>query len=313
MEAERMPQEVLELMQASDQTAPTFSEAQSPAGALATIRHLDERRAKLIAQAFPPIPTLNGQGFVRLVDFMGSDARIVQAARVSYGAGTKTVREDAGLINYLIRNDHASPVEMPVVLVHQKMPIFIARQLFRHRTHSANEESARYSEVRDDFWAPYARDLRGQDKGKNKQAGTGEVSEPGGLAFEIRAANARSFQVYGNLLKAGVCREQARAVLPVSTMTQFYWQMNLRNWLHLCHLRADSHAQKEAQEYAEAYLSILETLYPATLAAWREHVQGAVKLSKSEAAALASWAERHDMMAYEGPELESALSKLGLV
>lgn len=205
-------------------------------------------------------------GFVRLVDHYGDDSRIVQAARVSYGAGTKTLREDNKLIHYLMRNQHMSPFEMVDFTFHIKAPIFIARQWFRHRTASVNEISARYSVMADQFYVPVAR----KQSPTNKQGSGGPVDNPQRCHDLYNQAYSAAYAAYSALLEEGVSREQARLVLPVGLYTEFYWKQNLRNLLHLLHLRLDGHAQDEAQQYAQAILGIIEPVVPVTVAAWRQ-------------------------------------------
>ncbi len=207
-------------------------------------------------------------GFVRLVDDYGSDARIVQAARVSYGDGTKTVREDAKLIDYLMRNQHMSPFEMVDFTFHIKAPIFVARQWFRHRTASVNEVSARYSVLPDQYYTPspvLSQAIR------NKQ-GSGEPIEQQHEALEqYAAAYEAATTAYNSLLALGVSREQARLVLPVGIYTEFYWKQNLRNLLHFLQLRLDSHAQAEIRAYAQVILAMIEPIVPLSVDAWRRY------------------------------------------
>lgn len=208
-------------------------------------------------------------GFVRLVDHYGSDSRIVQAARVSYGAGTKTVREDSKLIHYLMRNRHMSPFEMVDFIFHIKAPIFIARQWFRHRTASVNEISARYSVMADQFYVP---EVARKQSATNKQSSGEHVDDPQRCEDLYQQAYSAAYSAYTALLEEGVSREQARLVLPVGLYTEFYWKQNLRNLLHLLHLRLDSHAQDEAQQYAQAVLTLIEPIAPVTVEAWRQYV-----------------------------------------
>lgn len=237
------------------------------------------------------------KGFVRLVDHMGSDAAIVQAARVSYGAGTKTVREDARLIDYLMKNQHMSPFEMCEVKLHIKAPIFIARQWMRHRTAAVNEVSARYSVMRDEFYIP--REIRGQGK-SNRQVGDGTLSpQLADAAFEVFESSAdEGYRDYGALLQAGVAREQARMVLPTSLYTEFYWKIDLRNLLNFLALRLDWHAQQEIRDYAEAIYDLTQPLFPATFHSWSNHVRYAVSLSHEEVTGLlASMDGAYDVIA----------------
>jgi thymidylate synthase (FAD) len=189
------------------------------------------------------IPVLD-HGFVRLVDYLGGDERIVSAARVSYGDGTKTVREDRALIDYLLRHAHTSPFEQVVLTFHVKMPIFVARQWIRHRTARLNEVSGRYSVMADEFYLPSPEDLRVQSS-SNRQ-GRGPESLPEAEAESIlgalREGRVRSYEAYESLLAAGVAREIARIDLPVSLYTQMYWQIDLHNLFHFLRLRLDAHA-----------------------------------------------------------------------
>lgn len=203
------------------------------------------------------------KGFVRLVDSMGNDSSIVQAARVSYADGTKTLREDEKLIDYLIRNDHLTPLEMVEFKFHIKCPIFVARQMFRHRTASINEVSARYSIMKDEFYIPELSRMQKQST-KNKQGSEGELSEEAqrkclGI---IRVASQNAYAHYEQLLKAGLSRELARMVLPVNLYTEFYWKIDLRNLLNFIRLRSDSHAQKEIVDYSNNLLRIVKTVAP---------------------------------------------------
>ncbi len=240
------------------------------------------------------IPVLD-KGFVRLVGYMVDlvdtepegfddhfehtgfrvphghtlDAQIVRAARVSYGKGTKTIREDEKLIRYLLKHEHWSPFEMVEFKFHVKAPIFVARQWFRHRTASVNEVSARYSVVEDEYYVPEY--WRLQDT-KNKQGSVGRLDElTNAYATDAYTeAVEMAFKAYEALLNAGVAREMARMVLPVSVYTQFYWKQDLRNLLHFLRLRLDPHAQWEIRQYAEAILQLIEPLVPVTVRAWKE-------------------------------------------
>jgi len=199
------------------------------------------------------------------------DSQIVRAARVSYGAGTKTLRDDEKLIRYLIKHEHWSPFEMVEFKFHVKAPIFVARQWFRHRTASVNEISGRYSVIEDEFYIPEK--WRLQDT-KNRQGSLGELDP---LANEYATdayteALEYAYKAYEALLSAGVAREMARMVLPLCTYTQFYWKQDLRNLLHFLKLRLDNHAQWEIRQYAEAILQLIEPLVPVTMRAWREIV-----------------------------------------
>lgn len=230
------------------------------------------------------IPVLD-RGFVRLVDYMGGDARIVQAARVSYGDGTKTVRQDRALIDYLLRNRHTSPFEQVVLTFHLKMPIFVARQWLRHRTARLNEISGRYSVMRDEFYVPEAETVRLQSE-VNRQGG-GAAVEPE-LAAEVTGALAEgqrtSYREYEALLDAGVARELARVNLPVALYTELYWQMDLSNLFHFLRLRMDWHAQYEIRAYGDAIAGVVRAVAPLAYEAFEEHILHGANLSRTELA-----------------------------
>src|SRR5690606_5525384 len=200
-----------------------------------------------------PIPVLD-HGFVRLVDYLGGDDRIVQAARVSYGQGTKTVREDAALIDYLLRHQHTSPFEQVIFTFHVKMPIFVARQWIRHRTARLNEISGRYSVMRDEFYVPRRHEVRLQSKA-NKQGGDDREVPPELQEHVLRViaeGQARAYEDYEGLLEHDVARELARINLPLSLYTEMYWQIDLNNLFHFLRLRHDWHAQYEIPAYGDA-------------------------------------------------------------
>lgn len=212
-------------------------------------------------------PALN-KGFVRVIDYMGNDAAIVQAARVSYGTGTKTVREDEGLIRYLMRNNHTTPFEMCEIKLHCKMPIFVARQWVRHRTANINEYSARYSILDNDYYLPEA--FYSQDT-KNRQGSTQEIaSESDHMIDEVEKHSSQAYALYEKLMKCGSSRELARMVLSVNFYTQWYWKIDLHNLLHFLDLRCDSHAQSEIRAYANTIANIVGIWVPITHKAWRE-------------------------------------------
>lgn len=228
------------------------------------------------------------KGFVRLVDYMGSDDRIVQAARVSYGSGTKSFRQDEGLIRYLLRNEHTSPFEQVVLTFHTKMPIFVARQWVRHRTARLNEISGRYSVMKDEFYLPDADKVSLQSE-DNKQGRSNEVVDPAQVT-EIRAqleqGQRTAFSTYQQLIDGGVARELARINLPLSLYTEWYWQIDLHNLFHFLRLRLDAHAQYEIRVYAEVMLEIAKAVCPVATAAFEEHRRGAVTFSAREFAAV---------------------------
>ncbi|MDR1627013.1 MAG: FAD-dependent thymidylate synthase [Spirochaetia bacterium] len=227
------------------------------------------------------------KGFVRLVDYLGGDERIVQAARVSYGKGTKSYREDRGLISYLLRNRHTSPFEQVVFTFHVKLPVFVARQWVRHRTARLNEISGRYSVMKDEFYVPAAGDLAAQST-DNRQGRGGEALSPEKAAEVLDilvSGQKRTYAEYERLL-GSVAREIARINLPLSFYTEWYWQIDLHNLLHFLRLRLDAHAQKEIRLYAEVLYGIAKKVCPLALEAFEEHEKGAVVFSAKEFAAL---------------------------
>jgi thymidylate synthase (FAD) len=235
---------------------------------------------------FEPLPVLD-QGFIRVVDYMGDDAAVVQAARVSYGKGTKQVSTDQGLINYLMRHRHTTPFEMCEIKLHVKLPIFVARQWIRHRTASVNEYSARYSVLDDGSYRPEIGQLAAQ-AAHNRQ-GRGEPLDAGmaeAVLGRLDTSAASAEATYRWLLgdapgEPGLSRELARMVLPLSAYTQWYWKIDLHNLLHFVALRADAHAQYEIRAYAEVLAGIIEKWVPVTAAAFRDHrVDGAALSGK---------------------------------
>jgi thymidylate synthase (FAD) len=233
-------------------------------------------------------------GFIRVVDLMGDDQAIVQAARVSYGRGTKTAREDRGLIRYLMRHWHTSPFEMCEIKLHVKAPLFVARQWLRHRTASVNEYSARYSVVPDEFYVPTGEVLAPQSSDK-KQGRADAVSHTAAEFIRKRLKDhvKTSYDLYEALLGGddtvggeGVARELARIALPLNTYTEFYWKIDLHNLLHFVRLRAHDHSQYEIRVYAEAILSIMERWVPFTYEAFVDYRLGGAQFSRLELAAL---------------------------
>ena len=223
-------------------------------------------------------------GFVRLVDVMGDDARIVQAARVSYGEGTKTIREDAALIDYLMRHAHTSPFEMVEFTVHLKMPLFVAAQHQRHRTASVNQISARYSEMPDEFYVPELDRIQAQST-TNKQGSEEGVSQSAKELFRYytEEAKERAYSVYQVQLKEhGIARELARINLPQNLYTEMYWKIDLHNLFHYLALRMDSHAQYEIRVYAKAMAAFVQLHCPVAYKAFVEHRLNAKRFSASE-------------------------------
>jgi len=218
---------------------------------------------------------------------MGSDAAIVEAARVSYQTGTKATRTDRALIRYLMRHKHTSPLEMCEVKLHIRAPIFVLRQWIRHRTAAVNEESGRYSEIREEFFAPALGDIGPQSR-DNKQGRTDgfTVEQQAAVQEIIEANNDFAYGQYRGLLAQDLARELARVVLPLTAYSSFYWKIDLHNLFHFLALRTDSHAQKEIRDYADAILEIIEPLFPYAVEAWRDYVQEAVTLSRMDLEAL---------------------------
>jgi len=234
-------------------------------------------------------------GFVRVIDYMGDDAAIVQAARVSYGAGTKRVRDDAGLINYLMRNWHTSPFEMCEIKLHVKLPIFVARQWIRHRTANVNEYSARYSILDREFYVPELEHVAVQSA-SNRQ-GRGEAVDPARarrVLDLLRRDAAQCYATYEELINdrghgkpadpeaPQLARELARIDLNLSYYTQWYWKVDLHNLFHFLSLRMDPHAQYEIRVYAEAIADIVRDWVPLAFEAFSDYRLGAATLSREE-------------------------------
>ncbi|MCO6467055.1 MAG: FAD-dependent thymidylate synthase [Bradyrhizobiaceae bacterium] len=230
------------------------------------------------------------KGFVRLVDVMGNDASIVQAARVSYGAGTKQVHEDRGLIRYLMRHLHTTPFEMVEFKFHVKLPIFVARQWIRHRTANVNEYSGRYSEMKDEFYVPELDQIRGQST-NNKQGRSDEPFAPDvaqKIADGMRASQEQQYAEYLGMLETGLAREIARINLPVSNYTEWYWKIDLHNLFHFLRLRIDAHAQYEIQVYGNAIAQIVKQYVPLAWEAFEDYLLHSERLSRLELKALAA-------------------------
>jgi thymidylate synthase (FAD) len=222
-------------------------------------------------------------GYVVLVDYMGGDAAIVQAARVSYGRGTKNVRDDRGLIRYLMRHRHTTPFEMVEFKFLVRLPIYVARQWVRHRTASLNEYSARYSVIPDEFDLPPAEDVR-QQSTVNRQ-GRGDALPPE-VVEEFRRDLDRlsraAYAVYTRALDAGVARETARLVLPLAYYTEWYWKIDLHNLLHFLSLRLDPHAQEEIRRYAAEIAAIVKVVCPIAYEAFEDFTLDGLQLSHRE-------------------------------
>ncbi|MDR1058978.1 MAG: FAD-dependent thymidylate synthase [Treponema sp.] len=252
------------------------------------------------------------KGFVRLVDYLGGDERVVQAARVSYGAGTKSYREDGGLIDYLLRNRHTSPFEQVILTFHVKLPIFVARQWVRHRTARITEISGRYSVMKDDFYVPAPEDVSPQST-DNKQGRSPEALEPP-RAEEVRAVLAegqrKSYADYTGLVEDGIARELARINLPLSLYTEWYWQIDLHNLFHFLELRLGPHAQREIRLYGEALFGITKKVAPRCCESFERHILGAVSFSREEFAELKRLVAGTGGAALQGKALERFNEKL---
>jgi thymidylate synthase (FAD) len=213
-------------------------------------------------------------GFVRVVDKMGSDNAIVQAARISYGHGTKHTSEDRALIRYLMRHNHITPFEMCEIKLHIKMPMFVARQWFRHRTANINEYSARYSLVEDEFYIPAKKDIALQSV--NNKQGRGETvleNQADEIINLLKEQSTLAYQAYKKMLDQGVARELARIILPQNMYTQFYWKCDLRNVMHLILLRSHHTAQFEIREYSNAIEEIIKEWVPYTHEAFVDYLK----------------------------------------
>ena len=240
---------------------------------------------------YRPLPVLD-HGFVRVIDYMGDDAAVVQAARVSYGRGTKKVQEDAGLIRYLLRHRHTTPFEMCEIKYHVKLPIFVARQWIRHRTANVNEYSARYSILDREFYLPAPEHLAAQSAANRQGRGSVLQGEAAAQALDIlKRDSEQSYDDYERLLneradgsvidegRQGLARELARMNLPVNFYTQWYWKCDLHNLLHFLMLRADPHAQYEIRAYAEVMLETVKRWVPLTCQAFEDYSRGGLQLS----------------------------------
>jgi thymidylate synthase (FAD) len=246
-------------------------------------------------------------GFVRLIDVMGDDDAIVQAARVSYGTGTKKVHEDRGLIRYLMRHLHTTPFEMVEFKFHIKLPIFVARQWIRHRTANVNEYSGRYSEMKDEFYVPEAAQIRPQSV-VNKQGRSDETLPPEqveSILSTLRGSQKRAYAEYEDMLSTGFARELARINLPVSNYTEWYWKIDLHNLFHFLKLRIDPHAQYEIRVYGEAMAAIVKQCVPLAWEAFEDYILNSVKFSKPELDVLRT-------MLTSIPTDETTLKELGL-
>ncbi|MEP3674486.1 FAD-dependent thymidylate synthase [Sulfitobacter sp.] len=228
-------------------------------------------------------------GFIRVIDYMGDDAAICQAARVSYGKGTKSVQNDEGLIRYLMRHWHSTPFEMCEIKLHVKLPVFVARQWIRHRTANVNEYSARYSILDREFYIPEASHINAQSVVNNQgRGGVLEGAEAARVLEILKSDSNRAYDNYEAMISEtgpdgepqdGLARELARMNLPANIYTQWYWKVDLHNLFHFLRLRADSHAQYEIRVYADAICKVVADWVPAAYSAFEDYRLGGATLS----------------------------------
>lgn len=247
----------------------------------------------------PRYKTIYNHGFVGLIDHMGSDADIADAARTSYGKGTKSVSDDRNLLRYLVRHKHTSPLEMAEVKFHLKLPIVVMRQLVRHRTANLNEYSGRYSEMSDEFYLPEFDYMQPQSQ-TNKQGRDGTISETSKYKIDavFRGVYDYCYTAYKKLLGdvpgledetgeyPGLSRELSRGVLPVNNYTECFWKIDLHNLFHFLRLRLDSHAQREIRDFANVMYSFVKELFPLASEAFEDYLLHAVTLSRMEIQAI---------------------------
>ena len=252
-----------------------------------TLRAVSEGMEAHLYRAHPVLD----HGFIRVIDYMGDDSAIVQAARVSYGAGTKHVQNDEGLIRYLMRHWHSTPFEMCEVKLHVKLPVFVARQWIRHRTANVNEYSARYSILDREFYIPAPEQLAAQSTVNNQGRGEVLTGEEAARVLELLKSDAnRAYDHYEAMLsqdgQQGLARELARMNLPANIYTQWYWKVDLHNLFHFLRLRADPHAQYEIRVYAEAIAACVKDWVPLAFGAFEDYRMGGVTLSSKAIAVL---------------------------
>ncbi|MDF3856138.1 FAD-dependent thymidylate synthase [Paracoccus sp. P2] len=252
-----------------------------------TLRAVSEGMEGHLYRAHPVLD----HGLVRVIDYMGDDGAITQAARVSYGRGTKSVSNDEGLIRYLMRHWHSTPFEMCEVKFHVKLPVFVARQWIRHRTANVNEYSARYSILDREFYIPAPEHLAAQSTVNNQGRGQVLEGDEAARVLDILREDAmRSYDHYEAMLsqegQQGLARELARMNLPANVYTQWYWKVDLHNLFHFLRLRADAHAQYEIRAYAQTMCGIVRDWVPFAYAAFEDYRLGGVQLSAKGVEAL---------------------------
>jgi thymidylate synthase (FAD) len=269
-----------------------------------TKRALSDSMETILEHVFPVLD----HGFIRVVDYMGNDDAIVQAARVSYGKGTKKINEDRGLIRYLMKHSHTTPFEMCEIKLHIKMPIFVARQWIRHRTANVNEYSARYSVLDKEFYIPDVHNMCAQSIINNQGRGDLLPQNQAQHMMDLFKRDAtQCYDTYEYMLSQdpSIARELARMNLPLNFYTQWYWKIDLHNLLHFCALRADSHAQYEIRVYADILLhQIIKNWVPLTYEAFCDYKMGAFSLSKKAIDVVKAWIRGEDIS-----QEDSGLSK----
>ena len=257
-----------------------------------TLRAVSDGMEAHLYRAYPVLD----HGLIRVIDYMGDDAAIVQAARVSYGAGTKHVQNDEGLIRYLMRHWHSTPFEMCEIKLHVKLPVFVARQWIRHRTANVNEYSARYSILDREFYIPDASQLAAQSTVNNQGRGAVlEGAEAARVLDLLKQDATTAYDHYEDMLSTvdangapqqGLARELARMNLPANIYTQWYWKIDLHNLFHFLRLRADPHAQYEIRVYAEEICKLVQDWVPLAYKAFEDYRMGGVSLSGKAVAVL---------------------------
>ncbi len=288
-----MASDVTERLARSDDATPISDEQRAEVDS-SRAETQPTRRATVPAleeMLYEPLPVLD-HGFVRVIDYMGDDAAIVQAARVSYGKGTKRTREDAGLIRYLMRNWHTTPFEMCEIKYHVKLPIFVARQWIRHRTANVNEYSARYSILDNEFYLPAPEQMAAQSTSNRRGRGEALSADESARVYELLREDAeRAYGHYAELLnedadgnlvdpdKPGLARELARMNLSLNFYTQWYWKIDLHNLLHFLWLRNAAHAQYEIRAYADVMLDTVQRWVPLAFDAFSDYRVGGAQLS----------------------------------
>jgi len=245
------------------------------------INRLNQELYELKSPYLKTIPCLD-KGFVKLVDFCGSDQRIVQAARVSYGDGTKSVREDKGLIDYLMRNLHTSPFEQVSFTFHVKMPIFIARQVVRHRTAKLNEISGRYSIIKDEFYVPDESRMLKQSSDNKQGSSLDLIDNPADHIEQMQNEHSFLYANYEDYLESGMAKELARINLPLSTYTEWHWTIDAHNLFHFLKLRLDPHAQYEVRVFAQAKYDLIKPIVPYACESFERHILNGKKFSQDE-------------------------------